>query len=196
MILKVLVTVLVASHHVTVGGTQCHTKLLAYWPLQLCRIMSDIYLAHLSISVRQKGKDLIDLIQDDDRLREDRKKAKKNKDKYVGMSGDNLSYRYSKYGLPPSCCTTTTHYMYLCCSSQHLVHSFCLHFYCHYFGCLVDPCQSYRKHFKTVPDWSGNFDELWNKWKSVCGCILKFVYIWLLLKHVIPERGGTLSAIR
>jgi len=39
------------------------------------------------INVRQKAKDLVDLIQDDDRLREDRKKAKKNKDKYIGMSG-------------------------------------------------------------------------------------------------------------
>ena len=33
-------------------------------------------------------KELIDFIQDDDRLREERKKAKKNKDKYVGMSSE------------------------------------------------------------------------------------------------------------
>ena len=49
------------------------------------------------ISVRQKTKELIDFIQDDERLREDRKKAKKNKDKYVGMSNDTSAYRYSKY---------------------------------------------------------------------------------------------------
>ena len=33
---------------------------------------------------------MIDFIQDDDKLREERKKAKKNKDKYVGMSNDSL----------------------------------------------------------------------------------------------------------
>lgn len=52
-------------------------------------------------AVRQKVKDIIDLIQDDDRLREERKKAKKNKDKYTGVEGGNRygggsSYRYSK----------------------------------------------------------------------------------------------------
>ena len=36
-------------------------------------------------SVRQKTKDLMEFIQDDERLREERKKAKKNKDKYTGM---------------------------------------------------------------------------------------------------------------
>jgi hypothetical protein len=37
------------------------------------------------------------LIQNDERLREERKKAKKNKDKYQGMSGDNMNrYSYSK----------------------------------------------------------------------------------------------------
>ena len=41
-----------------------------------------------SLSVRQKTKELIDFIQDDDRLRDDRKKAKKNKDKYIGMSNE------------------------------------------------------------------------------------------------------------
>lgn len=35
-------------------------------------------------------RELIDFIQDDDRLREERKKAKKNKDKYVGMSSDAM----------------------------------------------------------------------------------------------------------
>ena len=33
---------------------------------------------------------MVDFIQDDDKLREERKKAKKNKDKYVGMSNDTL----------------------------------------------------------------------------------------------------------
>lgn len=40
------------------------------------------------INVRHKVRDLIDFIQDDEKLREERKKAKKNKDKYVGLSAD------------------------------------------------------------------------------------------------------------
>ncbi|XP_072447222.1 clathrin interactor 1-like isoform X2 [Chiloscyllium punctatum] len=48
------------------------------------------------INVRQKVKELVDFIQDDDRLREERKKAKKNKDKYIGMSSDSMgNFRYS-----------------------------------------------------------------------------------------------------
>ena len=50
-----------------------------------------------SVPVRQKVRDLLDFIQDDDRLREERKKAKKNKDKYIGMSAEGSSIRnYSK----------------------------------------------------------------------------------------------------
>lgn len=42
------------------------------------------------INVRQKVKEMVEFIQDDDRLREERKKAKKNKDKYIGVSSDSL----------------------------------------------------------------------------------------------------------
>lgn len=42
------------------------------------------------INIRHKVKELIEFVQDDDKLREERKKAKKNKDKYVGMSNDAL----------------------------------------------------------------------------------------------------------
>ncbi len=42
------------------------------------------------INIRHKVKELVDFIQDDDKLREERKKAKKNKDKYVGLSNDAL----------------------------------------------------------------------------------------------------------
>uniref|UniRef100_A0A8C6PMV4 Clathrin interactor 1a n=1 Tax=Nothobranchius furzeri TaxID=105023 RepID=A0A8C6PMV4_NOTFU len=45
------------------------------------------------INVRQKVKELVDFVQDDDRLREERKKAKKNKDKYVGVSSNTMGYR-------------------------------------------------------------------------------------------------------
>ncbi|KAJ8709897.1 hypothetical protein PYW08_009901 [Mythimna loreyi] len=42
------------------------------------------------INIRHKVRELIDFIQDDEKLREERKKAKKNKDKYIGqgMSSD------------------------------------------------------------------------------------------------------------
>uniref|UniRef100_A0A672HCN1 Clathrin interactor 1b n=1 Tax=Salarias fasciatus TaxID=181472 RepID=A0A672HCN1_SALFA len=43
------------------------------------------------INVRQKVKEMVEFIQDDDRLREERKKAKKNKDKYIGVSSDSMA---------------------------------------------------------------------------------------------------------
>ncbi|KAL2094572.1 hypothetical protein ACEWY4_009291 [Coilia grayii] len=43
------------------------------------------------INVRQKVKEMVEFVQDDDRLREERKKAKKNKDKYIGVSSDSMS---------------------------------------------------------------------------------------------------------
>ncbi|CAH0395557.1 unnamed protein product [Bemisia tabaci] len=42
------------------------------------------------VNIRHKVRDLIEFIQDDEKLREERKKAKKNKDKYVGMSSDGM----------------------------------------------------------------------------------------------------------
>ena len=39
---------------------------------------------------------MIDFVQDDEKLRDERKKAKKNKDKYVGMSSDSNSGFKSK----------------------------------------------------------------------------------------------------
>ncbi|XP_069678981.1 telomere length regulation protein TEL2 homolog isoform X1 [Periplaneta americana] len=50
------------------------------------------------INVRHKVHELIDFIQDDDKLREERKKAKKNKDKYVGMSSEALGMRFGGSG--------------------------------------------------------------------------------------------------
>ncbi|KNC32443.1 hypothetical protein FF38_05003 [Lucilia cuprina] len=50
------------------------------------------------INVRHKVRELIDFIQDDDRLRDERKKAKKNKDKYIGMSSDAMGMRSSGGG--------------------------------------------------------------------------------------------------
>lgn len=45
------------------------------------------------VNVRHKVKELVEFVQDDDRLREERKKAKKIKDKYTGMSSDSMGYR-------------------------------------------------------------------------------------------------------
>ncbi|KAG9346849.1 hypothetical protein JZ751_007198 [Albula glossodonta] len=42
------------------------------------------------INVRQKVKEMVEFVQDDDRLREERKKAKKNKDKYIGVSSESM----------------------------------------------------------------------------------------------------------
>ena len=46
-------------------------------------------------NIRHKVSEMIDFIQDDDKLREERKKAKKNKDKYVGMSNEAMGFRSS-----------------------------------------------------------------------------------------------------
>lgn len=43
------------------------------------------------INIRHKVKELIEFIQDDEKLREERKKAKKNKDKFIGMSNEGIS---------------------------------------------------------------------------------------------------------
>ena len=58
-----------------------------------------ISLSLLLLPVRHKTKDLVELIQNDEKLREERKKAKKNKDKYIGIPGESSrfgSYNYSK----------------------------------------------------------------------------------------------------
>ncbi|XP_075223818.1 clathrin interactor lqfR [Lycorma delicatula] len=53
----------------------------------------DEYGKDQGINIRHKVKELIEFIQDDEKLREERKKAKKNKDKYVGMSSDAIGVR-------------------------------------------------------------------------------------------------------
>ena len=48
------------------------------------------------INIRHKVTEMIDFVQDDEKLRDERKKAKKNKDKYVGMSSSSNSGFSSK----------------------------------------------------------------------------------------------------
>uniref|UniRef100_A0A224X9Q3 Putative equilibrative nucleoside transporter protein n=1 Tax=Panstrongylus lignarius TaxID=156445 RepID=A0A224X9Q3_9HEMI len=57
----------------------------------------DEYGKDQGINIRHKVKELIDFIQDDDKLREERKKAKKNKDKYVGLSSDAMGLRGDRW---------------------------------------------------------------------------------------------------
>lgn len=52
-------------------------------------------------NVRQKVKDLMDFIQDDERLRSERKKARKAKDKFVGMSSGVSSDYSDRYDSEP-----------------------------------------------------------------------------------------------
>src|SRR5947209_305366 len=42
------------------------------------------------LNVRVKAKELVELVQDEERLREERKKARKNRDKYVGIGSDRM----------------------------------------------------------------------------------------------------------
>ena len=47
--------------------------------------------------VRQKSKEIISFLQDDERLREARKNARKTRDKFVGISSNDMQNQYSKY---------------------------------------------------------------------------------------------------
>ncbi|CAF1425967.1 unnamed protein product [Rotaria magnacalcarata] len=46
------------------------------------------------INIRLKAKELVEFIQDDDRVRDERKKAKANREKYVGVSHEASSFRH------------------------------------------------------------------------------------------------------
>lgn len=45
------------------------------------------------INVRHKVKEIVEFVQDDSRIRDERRKAKANRDKYVGMSNESVSSR-------------------------------------------------------------------------------------------------------
>lgn len=55
----------------------------------------DEYGKDQGVNIRHKVKDLIELVQDDERLKDERKRAKKNRDKYKGVSSDDFSRNYS-----------------------------------------------------------------------------------------------------
>jgi DNA-binding protein H-NS len=52
------------------------------------------------INVRQKAKEVISFLQDDEKIREERRKAKKTRDKYVGVSSNEFR-SYSEYADEP-----------------------------------------------------------------------------------------------
>ena len=56
----------------------------------------EFILFYLIVLVRHKVKEIVEFIQDDDRLRDERKKAKANRDKYIGVGSDSSTSRYSR----------------------------------------------------------------------------------------------------
>ena len=49
------------------------------------------------LSVRQKAKEIISFLQDDERLKDARKQAKQTRDKFVGYSSEETQHKYSKW---------------------------------------------------------------------------------------------------
>ena len=50
----------------------------------------------LYVLVRQKAKEVVAILQDEERLKEARQQAKQTRDKFVGYSSEELQYKYSK----------------------------------------------------------------------------------------------------
>lgn len=61
----------------------------------LFQVSSEQHVNNIYCFFRHKVRELIDFVQDDDKLREERKKAKKNKDKYIGLSSEAMGYKGS-----------------------------------------------------------------------------------------------------
>ena len=49
------------------------------------------YLTRAQLTVRQRVTELVQFLQDDNAIRDERKKARKNRDKYTGVSSDEFS---------------------------------------------------------------------------------------------------------
>ena len=56
----------------------------------LWKLFSNI--SNYKLKVRVKAKEIVEFVQDDEKLREERKKAKKNKDKYVGINSNGAGF--------------------------------------------------------------------------------------------------------
>jgi epsin len=65
-----------------------------------CRLLPRL---HYSFTVRNRSKELVELLADVDKIRQERKKAKANRSKYVGTGNDGFSFggsggRYGGFG--------------------------------------------------------------------------------------------------
>jgi epsin len=63
----------------------------------------NVFLCYISVSVRNRSKELVELLADVDQIRQERKKAKSNRSKYVGTGNDGFSFggsggRYGGFG--------------------------------------------------------------------------------------------------
>ena len=67
--------------------------------VSLVMVIIDGIMFWVCFLVRHKVKDLVEFVQNDGRIRDERKKAKATRDKYVGMSNEASAYRYSKSDL-------------------------------------------------------------------------------------------------
>ena len=79
------------------GDEQSSFTLLAVHHTLPLSVIYRLWVPGVLLSVRQKVKELVEFVKDDEKLREERKKAKKNKDKYVGMSGLSASMHYGEW---------------------------------------------------------------------------------------------------
>jgi len=77
--------------HVTCTRTHIHVYTHMHANIHTCTHKLYIY------PVRQKAKEIISFLQDDERLREARKAAKITRDKYVGYSSEELQDKYSEF---------------------------------------------------------------------------------------------------
>jgi len=77
--------------HVTCTHTHIHVYTYMHANIHTCTHKLNVY------PVRQKAKEIISFLQDDERLREARKAAKITRDKYVGYSSEELQDKYSEF---------------------------------------------------------------------------------------------------
>lgn len=69
-----------------------------------CRLTTHLLLTDFDIVVRNRSRELADLLLDLDRVRQERRKAKSNRNKYTGVGNDGMAFsggggsRYGGFG--------------------------------------------------------------------------------------------------
>jgi hypothetical protein len=106
-------------------------------------------------AVRHKVKELIEVVQDDQRLRDERKKAKKSRDKYKGVSSEEMGrkYDYSEFSLLNGS-KSFTHHLNETIRFDELTQ------------CFVNPGDRYSAEPKNFDDAFDEFDDKTNKRSS------------------------------